>query len=110
MTGTPISNRPYDVWSQIYFLDFGQRLGKNFGDFKDDYDLDNNLSKSYSGQIIFKNALNALREIISDCSVRETKKTAGIELPGKKFVVEYVDLEKKQQVLYSKLQKNCMHQ
>lgn len=105
MTGTPISNRPYDVWSQIYFLDFGQRLGKNFGDFKDDYDLDNNLSKSYSGQIIFKNALNALREIISDCSVRETKKTAGIELPGKKFVVEYIDLEERQKVLYSKLQK-----
>ena len=92
------------------FLDFGQRLGKNFGDFKDDYDLDNNLSKSYSGQIIFKNALNALREIISDCSVRETKKTAGIELPGKKFVVEYVDLEKNNRSCIQNYKKNCMHQ
>tara|TARA_B100000242_G_scaffold294119_1_gene274922 strand:+ start:2160 stop:3623 length:1464 start_codon:yes stop_codon:yes gene_type:complete len=105
MTGTPISNRPYDIWSQIYFLDFGQRLGKSFADFKEDYDINNSLSKSYSDQIIFKNALNALREMLADCSVRETKKTAGIELPGKKYVVEYVNLETKQQILYSKLQR-----
>ena len=31
-----------------------------FSDFKDEYDLDNNLSKSYSGQIIFKNALKMI--------------------------------------------------
>ena len=105
MTGTPISNRPYDIWSQIYFLDFGERLGKSFKDFKEDYDLDNRLSKSYSGQIIFKNALNALKELISDCSVRETKQTAGIELPGKRYIVEYADFEPQQFILYSKLQK-----
>ena len=34
MTGTPLSNRPYDIWGQIFFLDFGERLGNNFEEFK----------------------------------------------------------------------------
>ena len=36
MTGTPIANRPYDIWSQIYFLDSGDSLGKKFTQFKKD--------------------------------------------------------------------------
>ena len=28
MTGTPVDNRPYDIWSQIYFLDGGKSLGQ----------------------------------------------------------------------------------
>ena len=27
MTGTPVANRPYDLWAQIYFLDGGAALG-----------------------------------------------------------------------------------
>lgn len=34
MTGTPVANRPYDIWAQIYFLDNGESLGTNFEDFK----------------------------------------------------------------------------
>ena len=47
MTGTPVANRPYDYWSQIYFLDFGERLGTNFDEFKENYDLGNDLGDSY---------------------------------------------------------------
>ena len=74
MTGTPLSNRPYDIWSQIYFLDFGARLGGNFDDFKERYDLSNDLSKDYSGRMIFENNLKILSKKLSDCSIRETKK------------------------------------
>ena len=34
MSGTPIANRPYDIWSQIYFLDGGKALGIDFKSFK----------------------------------------------------------------------------
>ena len=34
MSGTPVSNRPHDVWSQIKFLDDGASLGADFGGFK----------------------------------------------------------------------------
>ena len=37
LTGTPIANRPFDIWSQIYFLDKGKSLGESFLDFKRNY-------------------------------------------------------------------------
>src|SRR6202030_2563380 len=34
MTGTPVANRPFDLWSQIYFLDGGRSLGDDFECFR----------------------------------------------------------------------------
>jgi SNF2 family DNA or RNA helicase len=110
MTGTPLSNRPYDIWSQIYFLDFGERLGNNFEDFKSNYDLSNDLSKDYSGRLIFENNLKTLSKKLKDCSVRETKQTSGIELPGRKFIAESLEMESRQRVLYKKLQEELSAQ
>jgi SNF2 family DNA or RNA helicase len=104
MTGTPISNRPYDIWSQIYFLDHGERLGKTFDDFKEEYDLGNDLNNNPGGQIILKNNLRLLNEKLRDCSARETKKTAGIELPTRRFIVDKVPMDTRQQLLYEKMQ------
>ena len=33
MTGTPVANRPYDMWAQIRFLDHGASLGDDFAAF-----------------------------------------------------------------------------
>jgi SNF2 family DNA or RNA helicase len=110
MTGTPLSNRPYDIWSQIYFLDFGERLGNNFDDFKERYDLSNELSKDYSGRIIFENNLKLLSNKLQDCTIRETKKTAGIELPGRRFIAETIEMDPKQKILYKKLQEELSAQ
>ena len=30
LTGTPVANRPFDIWSQIAFLDGGESLGSSF--------------------------------------------------------------------------------
>lgn len=35
LSGTPISNGLQDLWSQLYLLDSGKRLGKNYYDFRD---------------------------------------------------------------------------
>lgn len=110
MTGTPLSNRPYDIWSQIFFLDSGERLGINFEEFKEKYDLSNELSKDYGGRIIFENNLKLLSKQLSDCSIRETKKTAGIELPGRRFIAEIIGMEPSQMLLYKKLQKELSAQ
>ena len=37
MTGTPASNSLIDLWSQVYLLDRGQRLGRTFMGFRDRY-------------------------------------------------------------------------
>ncbi len=34
MTGTPVANKPEDLWSQIYFLDGGSSLGASFEEFR----------------------------------------------------------------------------
>lgn len=104
MTGTPISNRPYDMWSQIFFLDLGKRLGESFEDFKENYDLNSDLNNNPGGQIIFKNNLSLLNQKLSDCSLRETKKTAGLKLPGKSFIAKEIAMDNKQQILYKKIQ------
>lgn len=106
MTGTPISNRPYDLWSQIFFLDLGERLGESFKNFKDKHDLSNNLHNDLGSQIIFENNLEILKEKIKDCNVRETKQTAGIELPGRRFVAQLVEMDSKQKLLYKKMQED----
>lgn len=106
MTGTPISNRPYDIWSQLFFLDLGKRLGGSFESFKDEHDLSNELHKDIGGQIIFENNLKRLKEKIRDCNVRETKQTAGIELPGRRFIAKFVEMDAKQKMLYKKMQED----
>lgn len=37
LTGTPAPNGLIDLWSQIYLLDRGQRLGKFIGNYRDNY-------------------------------------------------------------------------
>ena len=46
MTGTPVANRPYDIWAQIYFLDHGESLGEDFNEFKRNTNLKNNLQEN----------------------------------------------------------------
>ncbi len=45
MTGTPVANRPYDLWAQIRFLDGGEALGDSFASFKRSLDLANDLGR-----------------------------------------------------------------
>jgi SWI/SNF-related matrix-associated actin-dependent regulator of chromatin subfamily A-like protein 1 len=37
MTGTPIANKPEDVWSQLFFLDDGLAVGQTFSEFRERY-------------------------------------------------------------------------
>ena len=37
MTGTPVANKPDDLWSQLFFLDDGESLGESFEAFKRRY-------------------------------------------------------------------------
>lgn len=100
MTGTPVANRPYDIWSQVFFLDEGQSLGTDFETFKHDMDLTSDLSKDEVLQTEFEQRLDGLFDRISAFSVRETKDGGRIELPEK--VVNVVDCtwEHYQQDLY----------
>ena len=97
MTGTPAANRPYDMWSQIKFLDGGESLGESFSAFKKDLDLPSNSANPEKYSI-------RLTEVIAKIkffSVRETKDSAGLALPGKTIRTHVVKLAPKQAKIYT---------
>jgi len=85
MTGTPIANRPYDIWAQIYFLDNGKSLGNNYPEFRKKLDLSNKLSSDPEKQRIFENEVSSIIQSINKFTVRETKGSGVISLPEKVF-------------------------
>lgn len=102
MTGTPVANRPYDVWSQIYFLDLGESLGKSFDEFKSEMDFSNQLEPNSKITTAFENRLARLYKKIKKFTVRETKGSAGISLPQKDIRNTQAEMESAQHALYEK--------
>lgn len=106
ITGTPIANRPYDIWSQIYFLDSGESLGDNFKEFKKEYDLSNEMSNDSEIQDAFIQSLQKVFPKISSFIVRETKDGCSIELPQKKYYHIASKWESRQWDLYNDIKKD----
>lgn len=100
MTGTPVANRPFDIWAQIYFLDEGKSLGKCFNEFKERYELPTNITDGANDE--YEDSLKDIYQSIRPFSIRETKKTAGLELPEKQLFNVKVDMELEQEQLYGK--------
>jgi len=105
MTGTPVANRPYDVWAQIYFLDHGLSLGSDFKKFKKDLDLNNDLGHDENSQRHFEFELTNIYNKIQNFSVRETKKSGIISLPEKIITLIPVAWESRQKELYDQIRK-----
>lgn len=72
MTGTPVANKPEDLWSQLFFLDDGMTLGTTFKAFRDTYC---SRSAGYA-------RLEELRERLASVSLRRQKEGT-LELPPK---------------------------
>lgn len=103
MTGTPVANRPYDIWAQVYFLDLGESLGKDFNEFKIKCDLSNELQKNEEKRSSFENSVSRIFSKIKDFSVRETKNSGIITLPSKIYHEVTIGFEKKQFEMYETL-------
>ena len=103
MTGTPVANRPYDIWSQIYFLDNGNSLGKDFKKFKKQADLSNKLAEDAKERENFENFVSSIYEKINKFTIRETKKTAKLSLPDKVYHDIWTMFTAKQKEMYDEL-------
>lgn len=106
MTGTPVANRPYDIWSQIYFLDHGKSLGNDFISFKKENDLTNKMNKDEDARRRFEKNVGSIFTKIDSFCVRETKKSCGISLPEKEFISVYASFESEQYKFYFDVIKN----
>ena len=96
ITGTPIANRPEDIWSQFYFLDGGKTMGEDFSEFRRRYHLK---LKGEDGLQKYEEELSDLRKKINDISVRRTKDV--LELPQKRYVDITVELSGEQREIYN---------
>lgn len=103
MTGTPVANRPYDIWAQIYFLDFGESLGADFNEFKKETDLSNKLSRNTDLQEEFEDNISQIFNRISSFTVRETKNSGIITLPDKVYIQEITEFNRMQEELYERI-------
>lgn len=103
MTGTPVANRPYDIWSQIFFLDGGKSLGSDFKEFKSKSDLTNKLANDEEKRIEFEDFISNIYGMINDFSIRETKKTANLSLPEKKYYDIWTMFSPGQKAMYDEL-------
>jgi SWI/SNF-related matrix-associated actin-dependent regulator 1 of chromatin subfamily A len=90
LTGTPVANKPEDLWGQFYFLDGGRLLGTNFKAFK---------ARMNERSPHYRDELNKLRTEIGENSLRRRKNDA-LELPEKVYVSDYVTLEGGQNEMY----------
>lgn len=108
MTGTPIANRPYDIWSQIYFLDGGKSLGNDFAEFKSQTDLSNDLGYNHEKAESFERMLSDIYNKISSFSVRETKGSGIISLPDKEYCNILVQFETDQRKKYEEIRKEMV--
>ena len=103
MTGTPIANRPYDIWAQVFFLDNGKSLGVDFEEFKRRTDLSNKLAHNERMQEDFEGSVEDIFNKIKSFSVRETKKSGIIELPDKKYITELTEFTPEQEAFYNQI-------
>lgn len=93
VTGTPIANKPYDVWSLFYFLDQGKLLGESYKKFRSQFD---------EKRTDYFQKLKDLQQIIEANSIRRLKGDV-LELPEKIFKNVSVELSGKQLELYNEI-------
>jgi SNF2 family DNA or RNA helicase len=92
LTGTPVANKPDDLWSQMYFLDDGRSLGATFDDFRRTYG---------SGAVGYQN-IEQLRDKIASATLRRTKDKA-LDLPIKTYRRIFIDLTGRQLAMYEQM-------
>lgn len=109
MTGTPVANRPQDIWSQIFFLDGGDALGRDYAEFTRKVNLTNDLGVDVTRRRDFEQSLEAIPERLAAFCARETKESAGIELPPKTYQTIHVELEHRQREIYDRYIDELQH-
>lgn len=105
LTGTPAPNGYMDLWSQIYLLDRGERLGKTIGAYREQYFT----AGMRNGYTVFnwnlrKGADKVIQEKIKDICVSMRARDY-LKLPERINNTVYVQLSEKEMELYRKMER-----
>lgn len=114
LTGTPVTNSPFDIYSQIKFLDehFWKKNGfASYEAFKTHFGIweariNNKTGGRFNQVVAFKN-LDQLSEIVATICSRVTKEEA-LDLPPKIYTKRYFNLSAEQRRIYKGLKEDFM--
>jgi len=106
LTGTPTSNGLLDLWPQIYLLDQGQRLGKTFKAFTDEF-FHTHDKGDYKTYTLKKGADEIIYKRIEDiCLTLDAKDYLEIKEPI--HIVRKIQLPRKLREMYAELEKEMV--
>lgn len=107
LTGTPAPNGLIDLWSQIYLLDGGERLGKTITGFREQYFLPNqrnqNIIYNYKPKAEAETAINAK---IADICI-SMRAEDWLEMPERIDNVQSVKLSETELSNYYQFERDC---
>lgn len=91
LTGTPAANGYLDLWGQLYFIDYGARLGHSYGEYKKRYFDTNEFSGLTTVKDFAKQQINeALRDVCLTIRAKDwfdlkdpIRRSIEVELPSK---------------------------
>lgn len=114
LTGTPITNNPFDIYTQMRFLDsdFWKKSGFSsftafktyFGVWEEGYNKEQ--SRQYQYVVAFRN-LSDLKELLAPVSSRVLKKDT-LDLPPKLYSKRYFTMSPEQKRIYRELADHAM--
>lgn len=103
LTGTPAPNNLIDIWSQMYLIDGGERLGKYKTHFRQAYFYPTHqVSDNVFNWELRNGADDAIYDKISDITV-SIKSEDYLEMPERIDNVQEVKLSKKERAVYDQL-------
>lgn len=104
LTGNPVPKSLMDLWSQVYILDLGKRLGGSFYEFQRRYFY----TVDHEGWtwLPFTGSEQKILHKISDIFGVVTIDDAGLELPERVIVDHPIKLSKENRVAYDSMAKN----
>jgi SNF2 family DNA or RNA helicase len=104
LTGTPAPNSLMDLWSQMYLVDFGQRLGRTLSGFKQRF-----FDQDYMGYrwTIKPNAATEIHALIADVCLSMSAQDY-LELPQRIDLIERVALPESIKADYDSFEKQLL--
>lgn len=107
LNGTPIANKPIDLWSQFYALDFGESLEEDFEVFRTRYfeSIPMRIEGKYFNvyRISDRQSLEEIAERVDKKSIRYLKEECIKDMPEKSYIRREVRLAKGAEKLYKEM-------
>lgn len=104
LTGTPSPNGLLDLWSQMYLIDFGERLGKTFTGYKQRFFESDFMGYKFTPRT---GSADNIHKILSDKVLSMSAKDY-LEVPDRVDIVTAVDLPPKVQKQYDDFERTLL--